>query len=95
MAKRRIRSRFPLPLSYLLSGSVPDIEFDRPTVGVEREGVHFYPQGGDILLFKLTSQVAFDEGGFTHPAVTDQNELEFGSLFCLYGVESKMRKHKM
>ena len=62
---------------FLLTGSVPDIEFDRTSVRVEDEGVDLDAEGGDVFLFELTRQVPLDKGGFAHPAVSDEDELKF------------------
>lgn len=47
----------------LLSCSVPHLKLNLTIVGVESQGVHFNSLSGIVSLFKLSSQVALDEGG--------------------------------
>mmetsp|Transcript_15745 Transcript_15745/g.43500 ORF Transcript_15745/g.43500 Transcript_15745/m.43500 type:complete len:226 (-) Transcript_15745:180-857(-) len=65
---------------FLLSGSVPDIEFDWSTVGVEGERVDLHTEGGDVLLFELASQVTLDERSLADTTISDKDELEFWFL---------------
>jgi hypothetical protein len=69
--------------SHLLPGSVPDIELDLPTVGVEDERVHLNPQSCNIFLFELSRQVALDKSGLPDASVADQDEFEFGHCLRL------------
>lgn len=68
-------------LTYFLSGSVPDVEFDGSTVRVEDEGVDFNTQGGHIFLLELSRQVTLDESSLSDTTVTDKDELELGNVF--------------
>lgn len=68
---------------FLLSGSIPNVEFNGTPIGVEEEGVDFDTEGGHILLFEFSRQVTLDEGGFAYTAVTDEDELEFWHVFRL------------
>ena len=43
---------------FFLPSSVPDVESEWTTVGMEDEGVHFDSECGDVFLLELTSQVA-------------------------------------
>ena len=62
---------------FLLSGSIPHVEFNGPAIGMEEEGMDFDSECRDIFLFELSRQVPFDEGGFADSSVTDEDELEF------------------
>ena len=53
----------------LLTGGIPDVEADRAEVGGERERVDLDTEGGHVLLFELSSQVALDEGGLYRATV--------------------------
>lgn len=78
------------PTKLFLPGSVPHVKVDLTEVGVKAKGVHFDPQGGNVLLFKFTSQVSLDVGlyvsqfdwyigftyGLTGTTVTTQHKLE-------------------
>lgn len=66
-----------------LSGSVPYIEFDGSTVGVESQRVDFDSESGDVLLFELSSEMALDKCGLSDTPVADQNELEFRNFLRL------------
>lgn len=68
------------PTELLLSRGIPYIEFDRTTVGVEKEWVHFNPKRGDIFLFEFTSQVTFHKGSLANATISDENKFEFRSL---------------
>mmetsp|Transcript_26955 Transcript_26955/g.63311 ORF Transcript_26955/g.63311 Transcript_26955/m.63311 type:complete len:233 (-) Transcript_26955:98-796(-) len=61
----------------LLSGSVPNVEFDGTTVGVEAQGMHLYPQSCNIFLFEFSRQVTFDERGLSYTTITDEDKFEF------------------
>ena len=73
-------------ITYLLSSSIPNVELDGSTVGVEQQRVHFYSQRSDIFLFEFSSQVTLDKGGLSDPSVSDKNELELWNvlLLCLH-----------
>ena len=62
-----------------LSSSIPNIEFDGTTVGVESQGMHLYPQSCNIFLFEFSSQVTLDESSLTDTTVTDEDKFEFWS----------------
>jgi len=62
---------------FLLSGGVPDVEFDGTSVGVENERVNFDSERGDVLFLKFSRQMPLDKCGFAYPAVTDEDELKF------------------
>lgn len=68
---------------FLLAGGVPDVEFDKSSVGVEDEGVDFDSEGGHVLFLELSRQVPLDEGGFPHPAVANEDELKFWNIVLL------------
>ena len=53
------------PAEFLLTGSIPAIESNRPAVGVKIERVHRHANRGEVFLLKLTSQVTLDERRFT------------------------------
>lgn len=59
-----------------LPGSIPDVKFDESTVGAEDEGLDFYANSGDVLLLELSVGEYIFEGGFSHPAVSDQEDLD-------------------
>lgn len=66
----------PESAEFLLSSSVPDVETNATALSVEDQRVNFDSEGGDVFLFKLAGYVAFDEGGFAHTTVSDEDELE-------------------
>lgn len=78
-----------------LPGRIPNVEFDGATVGVEKQGMDFHTQGGHVLLFKFTSQMTFDKGGFTHPTVSDEDQLEFGGIFGLWGNTTRSNEQRV
>jgi hypothetical protein len=61
-----------------LSGGIPDVEPDGPSVGVKHERVNFHAEGGDVLLLELSGQVALHERRLARAAVADEHELEGG-----------------
>mmetsp|Transcript_29224 Transcript_29224/g.79085 ORF Transcript_29224/g.79085 Transcript_29224/m.79085 type:complete len:317 (+) Transcript_29224:1253-2203(+) len=65
---------------FLLSGSIPYVEFDRTTVGVKCQRVHLNPQSCYVFLFKLSGQVALDKSGLTNPTISYKDEFEFWCL---------------
>ena len=72
-----------------LPGGIPNIEFDRPSVGVKDKGVDLYTESGNILFFEFSSQVPLNEGSFSNSTVTDEDEFELrhiilSRLFILY-----------
>mmetsp|Transcript_6965 Transcript_6965/g.28358 ORF Transcript_6965/g.28358 Transcript_6965/m.28358 type:complete len:284 (-) Transcript_6965:50-901(-) len=64
----------------LLARGVPAVEADGTAVGVKLEGVNRHADGGKVLLLELAGQVTLDEGGLAGTTVTDEDELESGSL---------------
>ena len=73
----------PKTAELLLASSVPDVESEGATVGVEDEGVNLDSQCGDVFLLELTSQVALDEGCLADTTVADKHQLESGHfLVC-------------
>lgn len=60
----------------VLHTSIPYVEFDDTTIGVKYERVNFHAEGCDVFLLKFTSQMAFDECGFSSTAITDQDALD-------------------
>jgi hypothetical protein len=40
-------------------------------------------ESGDVFLLKLTSEMTFDESGFTDTTISNENELELGNLLLL------------
>lgn len=63
---------------FFLPRRIPDVEFDRATIGEERQGMNFHTEGRDVFLFELTGQVTLDKGGLSHAAVADEDEFELG-----------------
>ena len=68
------------PPELFLSRRVPDVELDGSAVGEKGQRVDLHSEGGDVLLFEFSRQVAFDKGGLADAAVTDEDELEFGRV---------------
>lgn len=62
-----------------LSGGIPKGELDRAVIGVESDRADFNTLSGDIFFFELTSDVSFDECGFSNSTVSDQDDFEFGN----------------
>jgi len=60
----------------LLTGGIPDLEFDLSVVGVETERMDLNTHGGDVSLLKLTSYVTLDKGGLSSSSITNEDELE-------------------
>jgi len=61
---------------FLLSCSVPDIELNVTQVRAESERVDFDTKGCDVLLLKLSSQMALDERGLSSSSITNKHKLE-------------------
>lgn len=59
-----------------LASCIPDVEAYSAKVGGEGQRVDLDTEGGDVLLFEFTSQVAFDKGGLASTSITDKNELK-------------------
>lgn len=73
------------PAELLLAGSIPDVEADSATVGVEGDRVDLDTESGDVPLLEFASDVALHKGGLTDTTVTDENALEVGfSHFYVY-----------
>lgn len=60
----------------LLSGGIPEWEFDGAVVGEESDGADFNTLSGDVFLFEFSCDVSLDEGGFSDTTVSDQDDLE-------------------
>lgn len=65
---------------FLLAGSVPNVEHNLAVVREERHRVDLDSERGDVLLFKLASQVTLDEGRLANAAITDEDKLELWKL---------------
>ena len=59
-----------------LSSSIPHIEADLAPVGVEGQRVDFNPNGGNVFLFELTSEMALDKRCLPSATISDQDELK-------------------
>lgn len=57
----------------LLPSSIPHIEFDGATIGVEGKGMDLHTQSRNVFLFKFASQVALDERSLSYAAIADQD----------------------
>ena len=66
----------PQSSELLLAGSVPHVEPDGPSVGVEHERVDLHPESGHVLLLELPGQVTLDECCLASAAVPHQHQLE-------------------
>lgn len=44
--------------------------------GEEGDGTYFDSLSGDVLLLELASDMTFDEGGFAHSSVSDEDDFE-------------------
>mmetsp|Transcript_26355 Transcript_26355/g.56025 ORF Transcript_26355/g.56025 Transcript_26355/m.56025 type:complete len:299 (-) Transcript_26355:73-969(-) len=62
---------------FLLTCSVPDVEFDGTSVGVEHEGVDLDSEGGDVFFLKLACQMPLHESSLAYSTVTDEDEFKF------------------
>jgi hypothetical protein len=60
----------------LLAGSVPYGEANGPMGGEEGDGADFDSLCGDVLLFKLSGDMAFNEGSFAHASVSNEYNFE-------------------
>lgn len=60
-----------------LSGCIPNIKFNRTSVGVELQRMDFYTERRHVFLFEFSRQVALDKGGFAYTAITHQDQFEF------------------
>jgi hypothetical protein len=65
---------------FLLASGIPNVEQDLAVGSEEGHGVHFDTEGGDVLLFELAGQVAFDESSLADTSISDEDELELGHL---------------
>jgi hypothetical protein len=65
-----------------LSSSVPNIEADDAAVCMERKGVNFHPDGGDVLLLEFSCQVPFDEGRLSCSSIPNQDKFEGCNRLC-------------
>ena len=79
------------PSEFFLSSGIPKRKLDGAVIGVESDGADFNTLSGNVFFFELTSDVSFDEGGFSDTTVSDQDDFELSdnlrSLhfnFCLY-----------
>ena len=69
---------------FLLASCIPDIKSKWPSVCVKDERMHLYSQRGDVFLFKLTSQMALDEGCLPDTTVPDKHQFK-GGHFLISG----------
>jgi hypothetical protein len=67
-----------------LPSGIPNIELDRPSVGVKDKRVDLNTESGNILLFEFSSQVPLNEGSFSNSTVTDEDEFELWLIRLLY-----------
>lgn len=65
---------------FLLAGRVPDVEADRPTIGMKDQRMDLDSQSGDVFLLEFAGQMPLDEGGLASTAVADQHALEGGHI---------------
>jgi len=64
----------------LLPRCVPHVELDLPAVREELERVDLDSERRHIALLELARNVALDERGLSHPAVSDQDQLKLGHV---------------
>merc|ERR1712183_239165 len=57
-----------------LASSVPDVELDLTSVGLEHDRVDLNSEGGNVLLLKLSCQVALHKCGFTYTTIAYKNQ---------------------
>mmetsp|Transcript_81441 Transcript_81441/g.141411 ORF Transcript_81441/g.141411 Transcript_81441/m.141411 type:complete len:222 (+) Transcript_81441:167-832(+) len=65
-----------------LTGSVPNVEAQRTAIGGKIQRPDLDTQGRNVLLLKLTSQVALYQRGLTDTTISNQHQLEFGCSWC-------------
>uniref|UniRef100_A0A8D8RWT0 Uncharacterized protein n=1 Tax=Cacopsylla melanoneura TaxID=428564 RepID=A0A8D8RWT0_9HEMI len=63
-----------------LSCRIPHIESDCSSVCMEHQRMHFNTQCGNVFLFKLSRQVAFDEGCLSCTTITNKDTFEGGHV---------------
>lgn len=68
-----------------LTSSVPNIESDGSSIGMENQRMNFDTQSGNIFLLELASQMSFDKGGFAGTAIANKDELEGGHILLRGG----------
>ena len=73
----------------LLTSSIPNIEFDRPAVGVEDQRMDLNTEGCNVFLFEFSSQVTLHESSLPHTTITDKDQFEFWDLLRLNEVNRK------
>ena len=64
-------------LAFLLPGNVPEIEFEWSYVGVDDDDIYFVSDGGNVFCPEISRRKPHGETGFTHSAVTDEDNLIF------------------
>jgi hypothetical protein len=79
-----------------LPRSIPDIEFDRPSISMEDKRVNLYTESGNVFLFEFSSQVPLNECSFPNSTVTDEDEFELWHILLsrLYFVEELLGDYK-
>ena len=77
--KDKLLVSFSESSQFLLSCGVPEVEFDRPVVGVEGDAVHLHPLGRNVFLLELTGQVTFHKGSLSHSSITHHYQFEFSN----------------
>jgi len=80
---------------FFLSSGIPYVEFDGSAIGVECEGVYFYSECCDVLLFEFSGKMTLHKGCFSDSSISDKNEFEFRNFLslqwfmCSIGTEGK------
>merc|ERR1719333_154434 len=64
----------------LLASSVPDVETDCSSVGMEHQGVDLDSESGHILFLELTSKMSLDKSSLSSSSITDKHKLEGGHV---------------
>lgn len=65
---------------FFLTGCIPYVKSDRPTVCVEYEGMHFNAKRSYVSFLELSSQMSFDECGLASASVPNQDAFECGHI---------------
>uniref|UniRef100_A0A182KHY9 Uncharacterized protein n=1 Tax=Anopheles christyi TaxID=43041 RepID=A0A182KHY9_9DIPT len=65
---------------FFLPGCVPNIEPDSTTVRVEYQWMYLHAESCNVLFFKLTRHMTFDECRFAGTTITDQHAFESGHV---------------
>jgi len=64
----------------LLTGGIPDIEFNDPVIRVEIERVDLHSQSSDVFLLELSRQMALYESCLSDTSIADQDHLKLWNL---------------